>query len=428
MRLPSRCVKPGTVELEIERIVPGGFGLARTADGVVFVRGALPGERVTARPREVSGVLRAFAIEILEPHPARASFELPPGADLPIAYEQQAAIKHGLVVDALTRIAKLDADIEPVRPSPVELGYRTAAQYVALEGGGLGARAIGSDRIVPLRGDALIAPPLVRAFEACGARDLAPATEVVFRGSLHEDRVVVGLLGDRTQRLERLARTLHGAGITGITWGETDARGRFRGRSKLLEGKATLLEDLGGILVSVSVDAFSQVNPLAASALFRDAADAAGGGTKALDLYAGSGIMGMHLARTFDEVVAVEISPDAVKQGRKDARRLGIENLTFDHADARTAARFFPADLVVVDPPRAGLSEGTVSLLVRQQPGRIIYISCDPSTWARDVGTLTASGYALTLARPYDFYPFTHHVEVLSVLELQAASPVSRSM
>lgn len=425
MRLPSHLVKAGTVELDIERIVPGGFGLARTAEGVVFVRGALPGERLTARPREVSGVLRAFAIEILEPHPARVTFELPPGADLPIAYEEQASIKHGLVADALARIAKLDAEIEPVRPSPSALGYRTVAQYVAVEGGGLGARALGSDRIVPLHADALIAEPLVRAFDACRARDLAPATQVVFRGSIHEDRVLVGLLGDRTQRLERLARTLHGSRIAGVTWGETDARGRFRGKSKLLEGEATLLEDLGGILVSVSVDSFSQVNPLAAGRLYLDAATVAGSGARALDLYAGSGVMGMHLARSFTDVVAVEIAPEAVKRGRKDARRLGIENLTFDHADARTASRFFPADVVVVDPPRAGLSEGTVALLLAQQPERIVYISCDPSTWARDVGRFTASGYALTLARPYDFYPFTHHVEVLSVLDLQGTGSVS---
>lgn len=196
-------MKAGTVELEIERVVAGGFGLARTPDGVVLVRGALPGERVTARPRVTGGVLRAHAIDILTPHASRVTFDLPPGADLPIAYEMQAEIKYGLVTEALTRVAKLEAEIEPVRPSPRELGYRTAAQYAVIEGGGLGARALGSDRVVPLEHDPLVVAPLARAFDACRSRVLHHVREVVFRASLHEDRALVGLIGGVTGPFDR---------------------------------------------------------------------------------------------------------------------------------------------------------------------------------------------------------------------------------
>ena len=121
-------MKEGTVVLEIERIVAGGYGLARTDAGIVFVRGALPGERVTARPAFKTGALRAHAIEILQPHPERVELNLPPGADLPLAYHAQLPIKEALVRESLERVAKLDADIQPIHPSPLELGYRTAAQ------------------------------------------------------------------------------------------------------------------------------------------------------------------------------------------------------------------------------------------------------------------------------------------------------------
>lgn len=411
-------MKPGTVILEIERIVAGGAGLARTSEGVVLVRGCLPGETVTARPRLVNGVLRAFAIDILSPHPDRSDLDLPPGADLPLAYPAQLGVKRELVVEALGRVSKIEAEVAPVQPSPRQLGYRGVAQYAVLPEGGLAARAVSSDRSVPLKADPLVAPPVQRAFDACADRPLPGIKEVVLRGSLHEGRALVGLIGDLSPSLPRVARTLLGAGVAGVTWAESDPRGRFRGRTKALGGETALLEDLGGILASVSVSSFSQVNPLAAGDLFRAAAEAAGGGARALDLYAGSGALALHLAPSFDEVIAIEIAGDAIRRGRADARRLSLTNLEFKQADAKTASEFFPADVVVVDPPRAGMSSATIALLSEQQPGRIVHVSCDPTTWARDCGLLARAGYRLTVVRPYDFYPYTHHVEVLSVLEL----------
>jgi 23S rRNA (uracil1939-C5)-methyltransferase len=405
-------VKPGTVVLEIERIVAGGFGLAHSPDGVVLVRGALPGERVTARPARKAGTLRAHAIEILEPHPARVGMPAP-GADLPLEYEDQLPVKHGLVTEALARIAKIDADVEPVVPSPRELGYRTAAQY-AVAAEGLGARALDSDKVVPLESDPLACAPIARAFEELSGKSLHGIDEVLFRASLHEDRVVAGFVGAQPKAAERLARGLRH--VAGAVWGAPDPNGRLRGKVSILEGSDRLLEDFGGVRATVTVQSFAQVNPLAAGALYRDAAAAAGTGARAIDLYAGSGVLGAHLRASYDDVVAVEISADAVKRGEADARRFGT-GVRFHRGDARAAARFFPADLVALDPPRAGASKDVIALLCDRAPARILYVSCDPTTWARDVGLLCAQGYRLRLARPYDFYPYTHHVEVLSVLE-----------
>jgi 23S rRNA (uracil1939-C5)-methyltransferase len=412
-------VKSGTVELHIERIVAGGAGLARTPDGAVFVRGALPGERVTARPSLRAGVLRAHVIDILDPHPGRVAIpDAPPGADLPLIYGEQLAVKEGLVREALERVAKLEHDLAPIHPSPHELAYRTAAQYAVVEGGGLGARAIDSDRVVPLAADALVTQPIAAAFATCSSRALHGVTEVSFRASLHEQRVLVALHGERrSPAAERLARALEDSGAAGVSWAQLDERGRFRGRTTVMNGHDRLLEDFGGVLSTITVRSFAQVNPPAAGAMYREAATLAGSGSRALDLYAGSGVLGLHLAAAFDDVVAVEIAPDAVRRGEADARRLG-RPLRFHRGDARSAARYLPADLVALDPPRAGLADDVIRVLGDHRPPRMVYASCDPTTWARDVGKLAGRGYRLTFARPYDFYPYTSHVEVLSVLEI----------
>lgn len=127
--------------------------------------------------------------------------------------------------------------------------------------------------------------------------------------------------------------------------------------------------------------------------------------------------MGLHLAERFCEVIAIEINKDAVRRGEADRERLGVSHLRFHRGDSRELYTFTPADLVAVDPPRSGLSAEVIQAIVQARPKRVLYLSCDPATWARDVRGLTQAGYRLAFARPYDFYPFTHHVEVLSLLE-----------
>lgn len=408
---------PGVVVLQIDRVVAGGYGLARTPEGVVLVRGALPGERVTARPARQAGVLRAHAIEILQPHPQRVDLDLPPGADLPLDYEAQLPLKEGLVREALARIAKLEMDLEPIRPSPRALGYRTSAQYGVLPHAGLAARAPGSNRAVPLRADILVAEPVARAFAACAAHPMPGVREVSIRGSIHEDRAMVGLLGQGAGPFARIARALEREGVAGVEWGEVDPRGRFRGAARHLVGAHGLLEDFGGVMATVTVRSFAQVNPLAAGLMYREAAELAGSGARAVDLYAGGGVLALHLASRFADVIAIEIAADAVRRGEADARRLGANTVRFHRGDARVLERFLPADVVTVNPPRAGLGSDVRALLAEHAPPRIVYVSCDPATWARDVADLVARGYRLTSARPFDFYPYTHHVEVLSLLE-----------
>lgn len=405
------------LQLEIEKWVGGGFGLARGPEGVVLVKGALPGETVLAevhrRKNHSEGVVR----QILQPHPERYRQPLPPAANFPLEYPAQLPLKQQVVQEALERIGKVRFNLDPIAPSPLPLGYRTAAQYALHPMGGLAYRLPESHELQAIKQDPLIAEPLQKAFELLSSWPLPSLEEVVLRGSLYQNQVLVGFLGGEARFFKRAAQALVQEGLAGVIWAEPSEKGRFRGRVQGLAGEGSLLEDFGGVLSSVTVQSFAQVNPLAAGVLFKEAASIAQGGKVSLELYAGSGTLSLHLAPHFERLVAIEISRDAVSRGEADQERLGIAHLHFQRGDARDTRLWPKADLVAVDPPRAGLSKETVAALLENKPQKLLYISCDPATWARDVGTLVQGGYSLRFARPYDFYPFTHHVEVLSLLQ-----------
>nr|WP_277621208.1 methyltransferase domain-containing protein [Thermus arciformis] len=398
-------------------MVPGGYGLARTPEGVVLVKGALPGEVVRGEPKRKKGALFLEAPEILEPHPERYPKPLPPSADLPLVYEAQLPLKEALVKDALERIARLEAPLAPIRPSPKALAYRTAAQYARHPLGGLAYRLPESHELYPLEEDPLVAEPLAWALGVLRLWPL-PTEEVALRGSLLEGKVLLGLIGGSPEALKRPAKALVREGFAGVVWAEPSPKGRFRGRVTPLAGERTLLEAFGPLTATVSVESFAQVNPPAMGLLLKEARGLVLGGKRALELYAGSGLLSLLLSPRYQEVVAVEISKEAVRRGEMDRKRLGVENLRFHRGDVREAAGLGAFDLVVVDPPRAGLSPEVRAYLKETRPREVLYVACDPSTWARDVGELAREGYRLAFARPYDFFPFTHHVEVLSLLRL----------
>jgi len=159
--------------------------------------------------------------------------------------------------------------------------------------------------------------------------------------------------------------------------------------------------------------------------LYRELAEWAGTGAHAVELFAGGGAIALHLAPRFEAVTALEVDRSAVDRGRRDAERLGVRTVTFTRADARDVAIPADADLIVVDPPRAGLAASLRDELASalRTPGRggsaskrLIYVSCDVASWARDVADLEAKGLELIRFEPFDFYPHTHHIEVLSLL------------
>lgn len=402
-------------------MVHGGLAIARLQGGrVVLVRGGVPGELVAAEPYESSGVLRAEVSEVIEASADRVERPRHPGLDYGhIAYHRQLELKREVVRDALGRALsarELLPPVSEVTPSPRIWSYRSAIQP-AVSSGRLGYRLPGSDRVVELAHDPVANEALQTVWKLLSARRLPKGVrEVAMRGN-DEGEVLLALVATSPQRtLLEFAHELVREGVTGVSHARFDARGRFRGGSSRLAGARRIDQRYGRFDVTVTVSSFAQPNPSAASRLYLRLSEIAGAGDKATELFAGSGIIAFHLAARFGSVAAVEIDRGSVQRGAEDARRLGIDNVSFVRADAREARFEKGSDLIAVDPPRSGLSRQLREEIGRSAARRLLYVSCDPATWARDVAHLRQLGWRLDLVEPFDFYPHTHHVELLSHL------------
>jgi 23S rRNA (uracil1939-C5)-methyltransferase len=304
----------------------------------------------------------------------------------------------------------------PVVPAPDAWGYRSAVQPVA-QRGALGYRRPESHEVVFLEDDPVALAGIRRLWRAWP--DLAApkgVREVVLRGN-RQGEVLAALVATASERsLLDFAHALVRWGVAGVTYAPHDPRGRFRSGSRKLTGARSILEDYGDFRVQVTAHSFAQPNPAAASRLYLKLRELAPGGRRALDLYAGSGVIGMHLLAKYEDVIALEVDRGSVLRGEQDAARLGLGGLRFLRGDAKRLA-LPDADLIALDPPRAGLSRPLRDALDASAAGTLLYVSCDPVTWARDAADFLERGWRLTHAEPFDFYPQTHHVEMLSKLE-----------
>lgn len=396
-------------------MVHGGRALGRLPDGrVALVAGGVPGETVEAGLEVASGVLQGEVRRVLEPSSDRVEAPAHPGLDYGfIAYPRQLRLKREVLEDAAHRAGVALPDDAPVRASPRAWGYRHAIQP-AVVNGGLGYRRRGGWDVVRLDADPTAHQGLNDAWRRLSARSLPGAvTEVALRGN-DAGEVLAALVTDLPAReLLHLGHALVADGLAGVAVAPWDARGRFRSGKSRLAGARELRQRYGRMEVSVSATAFAQPNPQATGELLDALEGLVSGGAAAAELFAGGGVIGMHLARHYRSVIAVELSRESVARGRRDAERLGIHNLAFERGDARRVG-IPDAELLVVDPPRAGLSK-PLRAAVDDAPAReLIYVSCDVATWARDAADLSARGWRLTDARPFDFQPHTHHLELLT--------------
>lgn len=404
------------ITLEIEKLVAGGLGLARDDSGVVLVRGALPGERVTAEVRTGKGVRQGTVREVLRAAPERVSGPDLPTADLAHAtYAAQLEYKRGFVEEALSRIAKIRRSVSPTVPSPQEWNYRNTAQYLITPRGFAYRERRGNEPLVFDR-DPLVMPAIQQVLDKLDPQHLDPATEIAFRASTLTGEVVAALIGAGEPRhYLRASDHLLDAGVAGVSLAQPAGK-RFSAGVRLIAGESDIPERFGHVEVRVSAVGFAQVNPQAAGLAYIHAAELAGKGDHAADLYGGAGAIGRHLAPNFRRVTVLDTSAEALARGRQDVAASGQKNVTYRHGDAAQFAEM-GADVIVVDPPRAGLDEGARQHIQQSTADRLVYISCDPATWARDVGELAKHGWKLGEVTPHDFYPQTSHVEIVSVLE-----------
>lgn len=216
--------------------------------------------------------------------------------------------------------------------------------------------------------------------------------------------------------------------ITSLVWNinPTDTP-LFLGReSRVLHGEGTITEELLGLRFRLSPRSFYQVNPTQTEVLYRTVRTYAGltGRERVIDAYCGTGTIGLTVAADAAELIGVEVNEDAVEDARFNARANGVKNARFYAADAGDfmedmAKHGQKADVVITDPPRAGCSPRFLRSLIKLAPKRIVYVSCDPDTLARDLNTLTRAGYKVVKIQPVDMFPHTNHVESVVCLKRQ---------
>jgi 23S rRNA (uracil1939-C5)-methyltransferase len=428
------------LELEIDSLAFGGRGVARNEGYVVFVSGALPGDRVRA---EITKSKRRFAeartIELLRPGADRVADscvhegEPCPGAPWQgLSYESQLAHKRDQVADALRRIGGLeDFELEQTEPAVEQWRYRNKLEYSFGEREGeptLGFHARGRwDRIVGVE-DCRLASEAGNAarneVRDWARRESIPAYDRRSREGVLRNLVVRE--GRRTGQVQtRLVTSparfskppvdLHTLieGDSGGTDGPTGALGEER-----------LREELCSLRLEMSHGAFFQTNTEMAERLYAVAAGYAGlsGGERLFDLYCGIGTIGLTMAPQAGEVWGLELVPGAIADAEANAERNGIGNARFVAASARTGVRPLieqagRPDVVVIDPPRAGLSQKIVRRVIECEAKRIVYVSCNPTTLAPNAAQLTEAGYRLSRVRPVDMFPQTPHIECVALLE-----------
>ncbi|MER7501780.1 class I SAM-dependent RNA methyltransferase [Nonomuraea pusilla] len=409
-----------SLELTVGPVAHGGWCVARHEGRVVFVRHALPGERVVARvTEETSRFLRADAVEILEASPDRV---VPPcpyagpgrcgGCDWQHAsLEAQRRLKADVVAEQLRRLAGVEREVvvEEVPGAGDGLGWRTRVQFAVRPDGVVGLRKHRSHDIQPV--DAcLIAHPEV---EAVGAETRAwpgAAGVEVIASSGGDHAVVV------TPRPRR------GVEVPDLDTPASILLDQGKGRTVPRRGTGTLRERVGEREFRVAGSGFWQVHPGAAETLL-DAVLAYAApepGEWALDLYCGVGLFAAGLAEAVGPegaVLGLESDAAAVRDARANLRDLPQARVERGRVEeGLDRLQIERADLVVVDPPRAGLGREVVERVASLDATRIVYVSCDPATLARDLSWFAALGYPLTDLRAFDAFPMTHHVECVALL------------
>jgi 23S rRNA (uracil1939-C5)-methyltransferase len=407
------------IELKLERMVHGGNALSRLEDGrIALIRGGIPAEVVKAKMIERSGLVQGKVIEVLEASLDRIEAPQHPGLDYGfINYQRQLELKREVVKDSLSRTLKREIEIPKVQASPSIWHYRNAVQP-AVTRDQLGYRSEGSHEVIFLENDPTV-NETINDFWRQWKNLNAPKGihEIAFRCNDEGDLLLTLIAKASAKNYLGFAHHLVAEGIAGVSYAPFDERGRFRAGSEKLAGEKTILQSYGDYSISVSSSNFAQPNPSAATKLYQRLESIAPSGKLALDVYAGSGIIGMYLSKKFEQVIALEIDRGSIARGEQDVARLGIKNLEFIKADAKHLSIPDNADLITVDPPRAGLNKEVRQTINASKVKTLIYVSCDVATWARDIADFEQVGWKMTYVEPFDFYPHTHHIELLSKLE-----------
>ena len=443
-------------DVEITALTDGGVGLGDLDGTPVHVRGAPVGATLHVCPAgRRKGILRARRLHLISPapnavEPACGIFGLCGGCTLQeMPLSAQRTEKEAL---AHAQIGSLsEVEVSPIEGTDAAYGYRNKVELsfgtkrylndedmaagVPFGGRFLGFHAAGRfDRIVEPDPCALVSPEMgkivaeVRAFLKTSSFepwDVRAHTgfwrHLVLRETQLGERLVVFYTSEPPEGAAEELAVLAGRlpEVTGVLWHVNPRTGdaAIGDLRAVLRGREWVEERLGERHYKLSATAFFQTNTRGAELLYERIRQLAGGGKRLLDLYCGVGSIGLHLAEDFEEIVGVEINEQAVADARKNAAENGVLNARYIAGPVREVVGQLEADVVVVDPPRAGLHPKVAEWLSTLQCERLIYVACKPSSLGRDRAILEAGGWVLTRLATVDLFPQTGHMEAVALFE-----------
>jgi 23S rRNA (uracil1939-C5)-methyltransferase len=436
--------KSETVEVECRSLGCAGEGVC-SADGLtLFVPGALPGERLLAEVEEVRPrFAKASLLSVIRPSPHRITppcpiFDRCGGCQIQhLDYSGQLEAKRQRVIDALNRIGGLrDVEVLPCRPAPTPFGYRNKIQMAIRKEHGVtqvGFYSRNSHELVAVEQCPIHCPPGEAVYRAIRPTLLKSSVEpyceqtgegvlrfLLVRSSLSTQETVVTLVttGRDPKGVEKLGKELmrQHPGVRGVAESINRSRGNaiLGNQFRTLVGEINLTETVCGKQFQLSPAAFFQVNPPQAEALYQRAIEWADlqKDQTLLDAYCGVGTLAIIAAGRVAKVIGVEVVESAIENAKENATLNGVTNALFFAGTTEKVVRQLPSfDSVLLNPPRKGCHPEVISALIERNPRRIVYLSCDPATLARDLAILSKSGYCVEAVEPFDMFPQTMHVE-----------------
>lgn len=462
---PPKPKKGGDIELTMDSLAFGGRAVGRLDGMVVFVPHAAPGDRVRARvTKSKSSWAEADLVEVLAPAPER----VPPPCDhfgrcggcnwQMLPYAEQTRWKERIIHDALRPVRAFhpaEIVVDPVVESPDPLHYRNKMEFTFGQEGPdaplkLGFHLPGNWKHILDIGKCWLMPePLNALLEASrreGARQRLGAwnpvrsegmlRQLMIRWSAHEGRALVALLTGERNGLDfdafRRALTDACPQVKGFVWGVNAGRSDVARAESVVAtwGEDTLDERIGPLKFRVSLNSFFQTNSRGAAKLYGVAKEylSLTGRERLFDAYCGTGTIGIFCADAAAEVYGIELVLDAVRDARENAAANGLSNCTFMAGDMAEALPKLQAavpgrfDRLVVDPPRSGMEKKALQRLVAMKAPVLVYVSCNPTTMARDMEEIVKGGYRIERVRPVDMFPQTYHIECVARCVLEQAA------
>lgn len=436
------------VKVQITDINHQGEGVGRVEGLVVFVPGTVPGEQVTARIVERQKKFacgKLLTLDSTSEHRQTPTCRLSEncgGCNMQhIAYTEQLRLKTELVKQNIARLGGITgAPVHDIIGMENPWHYRNNVQFKIQRIAGevsLGffapethslIAATDSNKIMCLLAHQEInqvAEQIRDILNLCPAGFMLPAEIMLRRGSTGQ--VMVVLINDtvNTEEYSKIAGKI--IGITGVTsvMEYTRLRGKNPGgRYNVLAGQAYIEDELDGLRFRISASSFYQVNPVQTAELYRQALNlcALQGREQVADAYCGVGTIALYVARYAGAVRGYEVVPGAVQDAQSNAELNGLGNTNFfrgavERVLPEHVAQGYKPDVVVLDPPRSGCREEVLKAIAQSGARRIVYVSCNPATLARDAGRLIKSGYTLQAVQPVDMFPHTGHVETVVLIE-----------